>query len=89
MEGNRDKIGARKSRMGRQREYIRPWLGLRLNVEINVTSNPPLAYTAQMERPLSSYHQLHTHTHCALPLTLEQLALWWLRACEMSFCQVN
>lgn len=29
----------------REREYIRPWLGLRLNVEINVTSNPSLAYS--------------------------------------------
>lgn len=48
--------------MWRQREYIRPWLGLRFGVEINVTSNPLLAYTVQTEQLFSSYHQLHTHT---------------------------
>lgn len=68
---------------------MRLWLGLRFIVEINVTSNPLLAYTAQMEPPLFSYHQLHTRTHSSLNLAQQQLALWWLKACEMSFCQVN
>lgn len=65
-----------------QREYIRPWLGLRLSAEINVTSNPLLACAAQTERPLSSYHQLHTHTQPLSPARsrtisfMEAQSLW-------------
>lgn len=42
--------------------YVRPWLGLRLCAEINVTPGPRLAYTAQTEPrllPLSSAAQTH------------------------------
>lgn len=46
-------------------------------------------YTANGATALLLSSAAYTHTHSSLAVALEQLALWWLRACEMSFCQVN